>query len=104
MIRTPILHLLAPAILFVLATTALGCSRPAETPETAAPTGPAVASAAATAPAEQIQFEPAYPAEVSSEGLSPQDTGQQTQPHRHDGGEEHAHGEKEEADDHGHPH
>lgn len=103
MIRTSIFHLLAPAILFVLATTAIGCSRPADAPE-APPTAPAAASAAAPAPAEQPQFEPAYPADVSSEGLSPHDTEQQTLPHSHDGGEEHTHGEKEEEDDHGHPH
>jgi hypothetical protein len=64
--------------------------------------------AAQPTPSAGVAFEPAYPTEVSAEGLSPQDTAQQETPHRHEGGEEHTHGDEKEPEepegDHGHPH
>jgi hypothetical protein len=55
-----------------------------------------------------VTFEPAYPADVSREGLSPQDAAQQEMPHSHDGGAEHTHADEpdqgEGEGDHGHPH
>ena len=55
-----------------------------------------------------VAFEPAYPADVSAEGLSQQDVTQQETPHSHDGGEEHTHagetGDAKDEGDHGHPH
>lgn len=63
-----------------------------------APNESAIAEPAATteaeAPAADVAYEPAYPAEVSEEGLSEQDTAQQRASHSH-GGEEHSHGEGE---------
>ncbi len=47
--------------------------------------------AAAEAAAEAVEYEPAYPAEVSGEGLSEEDVAQQQTGHSHDGGE-HSHG------------
>lgn len=92
----------SPLITAALVTGALAC---AGTPEPG-PEAPAAAEspsvpAASTEPA----FEPAYPAEVSTEGLSEADVAQQ---HSHDGAEAHSHGDDEghgdSEGDHGHPH
>ena len=85
------------ALLLVLAAGAVACSRVTETPRSATP-------ASATEPAEEPKYEAAYPADVSSEALSEKDTAQQAKPHRHDGTEEHTHGDKEKEGGHGHPH
>jgi hypothetical protein len=78
-----------------------------EAPPAAGETGAAAAAAPSPTPTG-VAFEPAYPADVSKEGLSQQDVTQQETPHSHDGGEEHTHaGEKDDAKDegdHGHPH
>lgn len=75
-----------------LAGVAVGCSRP-ESVENTAPAAPAAAPVVTPAKTEEPKYEPAYPAEVSSDGLTEKDAEQQAVPHRHDGGEEHAHGE-----------
>lgn len=76
-----------------------------------APPGAGDPGAAAAAPSPTptgVAFEPAYPADVSPEGLSQQDVTQQETPHSHDGGEEHTHAdEKDDGNDegdHGHSH
>lgn len=57
-----------------------------------------------------VTYEPAYPEEVSAEGLSDEDAAQQENAHDHDGGAGHEHGEGahshdgEAGDDHGHDH
>lgn len=94
-------HVSALAIAFVLTASTVGCSRPADTTLNVAPPAAPVAAAQ---PVEEPKYEPAYPAEVSAEGLTEKDKAQQAKPHRHDGGQEHAHGEKDKDDDHGHPH
>lgn len=95
---------LAASLLLPAALLAGACGRDAGdgTGEAAAET-----PAAAASPTAGVAYEPAYPTDVSAEGLSAQDVSQQEIPHRHDGGEEHTHGEGEDAaesDDHGHPH
>lgn len=67
------------------------------------PPGAAEASASggeatAESPASDVTYEPAYPTDVSEEGLSQEDTAQQQATHSH-GGEEHSHGE---GDEHSH--
>lgn len=59
----------------------------------------APAKSAEAADAGDIEFEPAYPDEVSPEGLTAEDVRQQETPHRH-GGEAHAH--EDEGEDHAH--
>lgn len=49
---------------------------------------------------EEVAYEPAFPEDVSAEGLSDEDVAQQ-ESHSH-GGEEHTHGEGEDHDDHEH--
>jgi hypothetical protein len=67
----------------------LGCART----EPAAVEKKTAAPPAQPAPAEsEVQFEPAYPTEVSAEGLTEKDVTQQKTPHA------------EEEKDHGHPH
>ena len=52
----------------------------------------------------EVAFEPAYPAEVSTETLSAEDKAQQ-ETHKHGDGEEHTHtGEAKTKAGHGHPH
>ena len=104
MTRFSIPHVPALALMLALAAGTVGCSRPADNTQKAAPAAPAAAPAAATQAADEPKYEPAYPTEVSAEGLTAKDTAQQAKPHSHDGGEEHAHGEKEKEGDHGHPH
>ena len=62
--------------------------------------------AAAEAPASDVTYEPAYPTDVSEEGLSEGDTAQQQATHSH-GGDEHSHAEGEDhphGEDEDHPH
>ncbi len=61
-----------------------------------------VATDAPTPPAsEEVAYEPAYPADVSSEGLSDEDEAQQKAGHSH-GDATHSHGEDENQADHDH--
>ena len=97
---TMLLRSLSSFPLVLAAAWAIGCGGPSDHAA-----GEAAAPAAAASPAATVAFEPAYPAEVSAEGLSAQDAAQQETPHSHDGGEEHTHGEeKGDEGDHGHPH
>jgi hypothetical protein len=87
-------------LLFAISVFAFGCGgdEPAAT-ETSAP--PPSTTSETTG---DVAFEPAYPEEVSTEGLSAEDTAQQ-QTHRHADGEVHAHDEKSSTTtDHGHDH
>ena len=97
--RRPLLRLAVLVVVWVSAAISVGACRRSGTP-TPEP-------AAAPSPTAAIVYEPAYPADVSTEGLGAQDVSQQEGPHSHDGGSEHSHGEgekHEEDDDHGHPH
>ncbi len=58
-------------------------------------------SAAAPTASGEVAFEPAYPADVSAEGLSEEDVDQQKAGHSH-GDATHTHGEEEDAADHDH--
>lgn len=82
-----------------------GCAR--SEPAAVEPKSPAPVAQPAAAESE-VKFEPAYPTEVSAEGLAEKDVAQQQTPHSHDGGAVHAHGDStehaEEEKDHGHPH
>ncbi|HVR30992.1 MAG TPA: hypothetical protein VMS86_15835 [Thermoanaerobaculia bacterium] len=76
---------------------------------------PAMGAAPSPTP-QSVVYEPAYPEEVSEEGLSQDDVSQQQTSHRHDGSEAHAHDgddgshTHDESEthpgeaDHGHPH
>ncbi|HVS02932.1 MAG TPA: hypothetical protein VMT16_09190 [Thermoanaerobaculia bacterium] len=79
---------------------AIGCR--SEAPNESASEEPAATEApSATAtetPDADVAYEPAYPADVSAEGLSEEDAAQQQATHSH-GGEEHSHAEGED-----HPH
>jgi hypothetical protein len=86
----------AVAIVFAVALSGCGGRTAGPTGEALTPTG-----TSATAPGE-VALEPAYPEEVSTEGLTEEDRAQQ-QPHRHGDGEVHTHGAGTE-DDHGHRH
>ncbi|MDY7094819.1 MAG: hypothetical protein SX243_17745 [Acidobacteriota bacterium] len=98
--------------LFIV-TTGCGPGAPSEAP--AAEAGTAADSDAPEAEdavaGEEVQFEPAYPEDVSSEGLSEEDMAQQEAGHSHSEGgdhegdhshgeEDHSHGEDEENHDH----
>lgn len=61
----------------------------------------AEASDAEAADAETIEFEPAYPADVSTEGLSSEDVDQQKKEHSHDEGDDHSHDDGSHAHDDG---
>lgn len=81
---------------------------PAPASEPAAPETPESTAPPAT---EEVSYEPAYPTDVSSEGLSEGDVEQQEASHSHGGAEhshddgEHSHGEGEEDPaDHDHKH
>ncbi len=58
----------------------------------------------ATTPAGEVTYEPAYPADVSSEGLSEEDTAQQEGSEHSHGGATHTHGEDESQADDEHEH
>lgn len=83
----PIVAILTAAVLatFGLAAGACGAGEPA---------GDSPLPAAAE---EEVEYEPAYPEEVSSEALSEEDEAQQAVTHTH-GGEAHTHEEGEEHD------
>ncbi len=84
--------------LLALSTVACGGGPGEESPSSA----PADAAEAAT----EVEYEPAYPEEVSDEGLSEEDVRHQAT-HDHGEGEEHAHGDDEghmQDDDEGHMH
>jgi len=96
--------------LSLLVLTALACQQPASD-ETATPAPePAATSApnAATETEPAVEYEPAYPTDVSNEELSESDIAQQETP-SHGEGDEHSHGEgghehgaEEAHDDHQH--
>ena len=97
-------------LLSLLVLTSLACQQPASD-ETATPApAPAATSEAhsATETEPAVEYEPAYPTDVSSEELSESDVAQQ-ETHSHGEGKEHSHDEgdheggEEEADD-GHQH
>lgn len=92
---------LLAALAAVVATTCTACGGSRDGQAAAAGGAPPAPS-----PTASVVYEPAYPAEVSGEGLTQQDVTQQEAPHSHDGGEPHAHDEetREEGDNHGHPH
>lgn len=79
-------------LLSLLVLTSLACQQPAsEETVHPAPAGTSDPNAAAeTEPA--VEYEPAYPSDVSSEELSESDVAQQ-ETHSHGEGEEHSHGE-----------
>jgi hypothetical protein len=92
--RRPLV-LVTPLMLFIIL---IACNR--QNADQAAPgsTAPPTATATSTGP---VAFEPAYPEEVSTEGLSAADTAQQ-EVHRHGDGEAHSHGKG--TTPHGHDH
>jgi hypothetical protein len=85
-----------------LALLAGACGGGAEPPR-AEGTPPATAAEASADRTGGVAFEPAYPGEVSEEGLSERDVEQQQMLHSHDGGEPHTHDEGA-RDGHSHPH
>lgn len=98
-------------ILSLLALTFLACQQPASE-ETTTPAPEPAAAASDSSPAVEteagVEYEPAYPTDVSAEELSEDDVAQQETTHAHDGGEEHAHegdhGESEKEAHDGHQH
>ena len=72
--------LLRIPFLFALALVALACGG-----------GPPDSTAATESPAPEVSYEPAYPDDVSSEGLSEEDEAQQGELHSHGDGVEHRH-------------
>ena len=103
--RTRVLAALFAVLLLAGALAACGGS---DDRATAADSRAPAAVAEPGPPASDVAYEPAYPADVSSEGLSEGDVAQQETPHSHDGGEEHTQGDEEvhgeDEGDHGHPH
>ena len=105
------IHTLLSASLLALAITSCQSTEPespapANTPEAAeSPT-----ETSAPEPSDGVAYEPAYPADVSSEDLSEQDVDQQgaghepgDDDHSHDDGS-HSHDDEEEHEDHGDEH
>ena len=100
----------AALVLSLLALISLACQKPASEKATTPTTVPAAASES-EAPAEPgpaVEYEPAYPTDVSGEELSEGDVAQQ-EAHSLGDGEEHAHAEEghehgEEEDPDGHQH
>lgn len=104
----------------LLALLGLACGQPAsDAPAPSTEEPPAAAADGAEAPAgDEVTFEPAYPTDVSTEGLDDDDTAQQqshshgSDTHSHDDGEhshddgDHSHGEDEhshgDGDEHAH--
>lgn len=85
-----------------------GCRQGKPEKQPSADESAATAAQTTTAPTEEVAYEPAYPTDVSAEGLSDEDVAQQEFGHAH-GGEEHSHGdgshthgEEEPHDDHDH--
>jgi hypothetical protein len=100
--------------LFPILALALGASacQSADTDAATPPDASAATSSTATTEPE-VEYEPAYPGEVSSEGLTEGDVAQQEtthshggEEHSHDDGDEHAHddGDEHEDDDGSHDH
>lgn len=88
---------LSTLLLVLLATSCRNGDRsePSAAEEPAAAEAPATAGeATADSPAADVSYEPAYPADVSEEGLSEEDAAQQQTTHAH-GGEEHSHAEED---------
>lgn len=75
-------------LLSVLSLLAIGCQPTESDP----PSEPAAAEAPTEEAADAVTYEPAYPAEVSEEGLTEADTARQKAEHSHDG-DEHSHGD-----------
>lgn len=102
MTKTRSVFVLSIFLLTLLASGCGGGDTSAEKPaETASPGG----AAADDATSAQVTYEPAYPAEVSEEGLSEEDVAQQRQEHSHEDGEERSHeGEEHGHEDGGHTH
>ena len=107
MTRTTLLPVLLP-ILLTACLASIACQ--SESPELSEPTEPSpttdtsteVPSDSQPAPeAAGVEFEPAYPTEVSEEGLSDEDVAQQTTTHSHEGGDAHTHaaGTEDQPDD-----
>lgn len=98
MIRTALL-------LSIVALTSLACQQPADD-ATDAPASEPTASDSSSEAEPAVEYEPAYPTDVSSEELSQDDVAQQEATHSHDGGEEHSHDEGDhdhgDGDDHDH--
>ena len=105
--------------LFTVVIASLACkgNEPAKTDET--PTAATVPETKTVEPnategdapeaSEEVAYEPAYPDDVSTEGLSEEDQEQQEAQHSHGDGEEHSHGDgshshDSEPDDHAHDH
>ena len=84
-------------ILCLLAMTSAGCQQPATEDASTPASEPAPSADSSTgAGAEpEVEYEPAYPTDVSSEPLSKDDVAQQKTTHSHDGGEEHSHDEED---------
>lgn len=107
-------HASIPTVLFAAVATlfvACGGGEPVREAETdSAATSPTAGESAPPAAGDAVTYEPAYPEEVSAEGLSDEDAAQQEGAHSHDGeaGHDHAGGEHshdgEAGDDHGHDH
>ncbi|MCH9648141.1 MAG: hypothetical protein K0U98_07880 [Deltaproteobacteria bacterium] len=66
-----------------------GETAPSPTAESSTTKAPGMDSEAGSA--EEVKYEPAYPADVSTEELSEEDVAQQETQHSHDGGEMHSH-------------
>ena len=88
-------------LLSLFALGSLACQRTASD-EASTPT-PEPATASDSSPMAEsepaIEYEPAYPTDVSSEALSEGDVAQQEAEHSHDGGDEHSH--EDESHEHG---
>lgn len=105
--------LFAVPSMLLLALLSLACHSPPSTSQadSADPAAsPIVSEPQDPPPAEvdqkPVSYEPAYPAEVSADGLDADDAAQQEQAHSH-GGDEHSHGEGAhehggDGDEHGH--
>lgn len=88
-----------PLVAVILLAGALAaCAGEPASPATDTSDAPSQGAGAAEEP--EVEYEPAFPEEVSSEGLSEADAAQQ-ETHGHDDGTTHTHGD-EDADDHGH--
>lgn len=99
------------AALAVLLVLAVACGGTAEAPDGAAAEPAATESSTADAPAGdagEVSYEPAYPEEVSEEGLSEEDTAVQGSAAHDPGDDSHEHGEDShehgDEDGHGHEH
>jgi hypothetical protein len=83
----------ATVSIFAFTLLCLGCQKTAPV-EPANGEAPAVEERGTASTASEVTYEPAYPTEVSEEGLDEEDVTQQTTTHSH-GGAEHSHGDGE---------